>query len=67
MPSNATLIALHRPANRRMGLAAVARERAGGVRQGAAAPDTPAAGPHLEQQAYLVRLAEVYDGRARGG
>ncbi len=47
-------------------LAAVARERASDQSaKAAAAADVTAAEPHLEQQAYLVRLAEVYEQRAR--
>ena len=48
-------------------LAAVARERATEQSDKAAkATDTAVAGPHLEQQAYLNRLADIYEERARG-
>ena len=49
-------------------LATVARERASEQSgKAAAAADTAIAKPHLEQQAYLVRLAETYEQRAKGG
>lgn len=49
-------------------LAAVARERASEQSARAiAASDTETAGPHFEQNAYLVRLAEVYEKRAKDG
>ena len=55
------------PVNQWRRLATVARERASEQSDKAAtASGAMAAGPHLEQQAYLVRLAEVYEGRARG-
>ena len=58
----------HQPANRWVRLAAVARERASEQSAKAAtASDTATAGPYLEQQAYLVKLAEVYEDRARDG
>ena len=47
-------------------LAVVARERASEQSAKAAvAPNTRAAEPHREQEAYLVRLAEVYEQRAK--
>ena len=49
-------------------LASVARERASEQSdKAAAAPDALTAQPYREQQAYLVRLAEVYDERASDG
>ena len=49
-------------------LAGVARERASEQsNKAAAAPDVTVAEPHLEQQAYLVRLAEVYEEPANKG
>ena len=58
----------HQPASRWVRLAAVARERASEQSAKAAtASDIAAAGPHLEQQAYLLKLAEVYEERARDG
>ena len=55
------------PVNQWKQLATVARERATEQSDKAAtASGAMAAGPHLEQQAYLVRLAEVYEERARG-
>jgi hypothetical protein len=48
-------------------LATVARERASEQSNKAStASGAMAAAPHLEQHAYLVRLAEVYEERARG-
>lgn len=54
------------PSNRWSHLAAVARERASEQSAKAAtASDAEIAGPHREQEAYLVRLAEVYEQRAK--
>ncbi|MGI4765054.1 MAG: hypothetical protein ACRYGP_08310 [Janthinobacterium lividum] len=47
-------------------MAAVARERASEQSAKAAiASSTAVAAPHLEQRAYLLKLAEVYEERAR--
>ena len=54
------------PPSRWTRLAAVARERASEQSAKAAtASDAEIAGPHREQEAYLVRLAEVYEQRAK--
>lgn len=53
------------PSKQWMRLAAVARERASEQSAKAAASDLEVAGPHREQEAYLVRLAEVYEQRAK--
>lgn len=65
MAATAKVGAHRRPANRWSGLAAVARERASEkAAEAARTSDTDAAAPHLEQRAYLLKLAEVYDRRA---
>lgn len=54
------------PTNRWGRLGTVARERASEQSVKAAdAPDRREAIPHLEQEAYLGRLAEVYERRAK--
>lgn len=54
------------PSSRWTRLAAVARERASEQSAKATtASDAEVAGPHREQEAYLVRLAEVYEQRAK--
>lgn len=62
--SNAS--ANQRPTDRWIGLAVVARERASEQSaKAASASSTAVAEPHLEQQAYLLKLAELYEERAR--
>lgn len=56
------------PSNQWARLAAVARERASEqAAKALTAPDARAALPHHEQEAYLVKLAEVYEERSRDG
>lgn len=64
--TRANASANQRPTDRWIGLAAVARERASEQSAKAAtASSTAIAEPHLEQRAYLPKLAEMYEERAR--
>lgn len=68
MAAGAKARAHDRPVSRWLGLAAVARERASEQEVDAdRAGDTGAAGLHLEQRAYLLKLAEVYEQRSKDG
>ena len=54
------------PSSRWTRLAAVARERASEqLAKAATASDSEVAGPHRQQEAYLIGLAEVYEQRAK--
>ena len=68
MVARVNLSSHHQPESRWARLAVVARERASEQSDKAAtASSTETKGPHLEQQVYLMRLAEVYEERARAG
>lgn len=68
MVTNLDVTAIRRPSSCWVQLAAVARERASEqFAKAMIATSTVAASPHLEQQAYLMKLAEVYEKRARAG